>query len=93
MRIILCIMILIAGYAEHARGHDEPTTQTHVQDDQDTDSIDALLNDVRQNPADQEPPPVRPVSNAEFWVKKIGTSILINYIKFKQYIAATWNGL
>jgi hypothetical protein len=53
----------------------------------DMDSVDVLLNEARQSSITQEAPEVRPVSTIEFWLKKIGTSILVSYVKVKQYIA------
>lgn len=86
MQRLFFFLLCITSHGMYAQeSSKEPITvvSQHVVE---SDSVDALLDDVRQNPEDQAPV-IRPVSCVEFWFKRIGTCILINCIAFKNYIA------
>lgn len=83
MKSVLYFLILLSsGNALQAGSTQEPVTQAEIS----TDTVDELLDDARQNPT-QEVPEIKPVSTVEFWLRKIGTALVIQCIYIKQYIA------
>ena len=88
MKRILCLIFLLSSFGFiHSHDSDKPVLPTVASDTTaETDSVDALLDDARQSSITQEAPEVKPVSTLEFWLKKIGTSILVSYVQIKQYI-------
>ncbi|MFI5332832.1 MAG: hypothetical protein ACHQVS_01895 [Candidatus Babeliales bacterium] len=86
MKRIFCLLLLVTSLNTlHAQESNKTEQSVVVSETAGMDSVDALLDDERQNPT-QEAPEIKPVSTAEFWLKKIGTAILINCIYVKQYI-------
>jgi hypothetical protein len=53
--------------------------------------VDSMLND--DSGLLDEPVHIKPISNKERWLRIIGSTILLNYLALKKYIAQTWQQL
>jgi hypothetical protein len=86
MQYLLCLLLCIYGsgtYAQESNEQEKTTIASHAIE---RDTVDLLLDDARLHPEEQAPA-LKPVSCVEFWLKRVGTCILINCIAFKNYIA------
>ncbi len=87
-QLIVIVLLLTAGahiQAEHEAPQVECYQHAAAMD------VDSMLND--DSGLLDEPVYIKPISNKERWLRIIGSTILLNYLAFKKYIAQTWQQL